>query len=213
MPTDTRAPGPATHHARAAHGGPEGNERLTAITGTILLVLFAVEGVTILRIGRLLYWHYLFGLLLIGPVCLKCCSTLFRFYRYYTGDRAYVRKGPPQPLLRVLGPVVMLSTIGVMGTGIALGLEGYPKAYFGFSLLFLHKASFILWAGAMTIHVLAYLWRLPRLVGADLKPSRGGRVAVAVGGRGLRWSVAGLALGAGLVLAMAGVHLSSTWHH
>jgi hypothetical protein len=213
VPIETRASSRATHHARSAYGGPEGNERLTAITGTILLALFAIEGVTILRIGRLLYWHYLFGFLLLGPVCLKCCSTVYRFFQYYTRDREYVRKGPPQPLLRLLGPIVMLTTIGVFATGVALGVEGYPKAYFGFSLLLLHKGFFILWAGAMTIHVLAYLWRLPRLVGADLKPTRGGRVAVAVGGRGLRWSVAGLALGAGTVLALATVHLSSSWHH
>ena len=112
----------------------------------------------------------------------------------------------------MLGPVVMLTTIGVMGTGVALGLEGSPKVYFGFSLLLLHKASFILWAGAMTIHVLAYLWRLPRLVGADLMPTRGDRAVMAVGGRGLRWSVAGLALGAGTILALALVHLYSNWH-
>lgn len=213
MPTETHAPSPAAHHARPTRGGgPEGNERLTAITGTILLVLFAAEGVTILRVGRLLYWHYFFGLLLIGPICLKICSTLYRFAHYYTGDNEYVRKGPPHPLLRVLGPLVMLSTIAVMGTGIALGLLKQSENLFGFSLLFLHKASFIVWAGAMTIHVLAYLWRLPRLVGADLKPTRGGRAAVAVGGRGLRWSLAALALGAGLILALAGVHLSSAWH-
>ena len=27
----------------------------------------------------------------------------------------------------------------------------------------LHKASFVLWFGAMTVHVLAYVWRLPHL--------------------------------------------------
>ena len=212
MPTETRAPSPSAHHARKTLGaGPEGNERLTAITGAILLALFAAEGVTILSVSRLLYWHYFLGFLLIGPVCLKISSTVYRFSRYYAGDREYVRKGPPQPLLRVLGPFVVLSTLGVMGTGIALGLLKHPKAYFGFSLLFLHKASFILWAGVMAVHVLAYLWRLPRLVGADLKPTRGGRAAVAVGGRGLRWSAAGLALGAGLLLALAGIHLSGAW--
>jgi hypothetical protein len=35
-------------------GTPDGNERLTAMTGTILIVLFAVLGITILRIGQLI---------------------------------------------------------------------------------------------------------------------------------------------------------------
>lgn len=40
-------------------GGPEGNERLAAMTGAVLLILLAVEGYTILRIGRLLTLHKL----------------------------------------------------------------------------------------------------------------------------------------------------------
>ena len=37
----------------AAECGVEGNERLTALTGTVLLAGFAAEGVTILALGRL----------------------------------------------------------------------------------------------------------------------------------------------------------------
>ena len=62
-------------------GGPEGNERLTAATGAVLLVLFAVEGVTILFLGQLLTLHFFIGLLLTGPVGLKIGSTGYRFYR------------------------------------------------------------------------------------------------------------------------------------
>src|SRR2546421_242257 len=36
-------------------GGTDGNERLTAVAGVLLLVLFAVIGVTIIRIGQLLW--------------------------------------------------------------------------------------------------------------------------------------------------------------
>ena len=49
-------------------GGAEGNERLTAMTGLVLLVLLAVEGFTILRLGRLLTLHFFLGMLLLGPV-------------------------------------------------------------------------------------------------------------------------------------------------
>lgn len=38
-------------------GGPEGNEELTTIAGAILIVLLAVLGITIIRIGQLLWLH------------------------------------------------------------------------------------------------------------------------------------------------------------
>jgi hypothetical protein len=194
--------------APARLGGPEGNERLTALTGAALLILFAAEGVTLLRLSRLLYWHYFLGLLLIGPVCLKLCSTIYRFIRYYTRNEPYVRKGPPHPLLRVIGPFIVLSTLAVLGTGVLLGVDRQAEAYFGFSLLFLHKLSFVAWAGLMAVHVLAYLPRLPRLLAADAAPTR---VARAAGGRGLRYGLLVLALGGGLALAAWGAHLSSVW--
>ncbi len=202
----------ATHRpATPARAGAEGNERLTAITGALLLALFAAEGVTILSLRGLLYWHYFIGLLLIGPVCVKIGSTGYRFVRYYTGHSDYVRKGPPAPLLRLLGPFVVLTTVAVMGTGLALGFQG-SSTYHGIPILFLHKASFVCWAGVMTIHVLAYLWRLPALIGADLRSSRAYGAATAVGGRGLRWSLTVVASGAGLAAAAAGAHLAGSWN-
>ena len=74
-----------TSAASPPPGGVAGNERLTALTGVVLLGGFAVEGVTILRIGRLLTLHFFVGMLLIGPVLLKIGSTGYRFARYYTG--------------------------------------------------------------------------------------------------------------------------------
>jgi hypothetical protein len=195
-------PGPAA-------GGPEGNERLTAVTGAVLLVLFAVEGVTILFLGQLLTLHFFIGLLLTGPVCLKIGSTGYRFHRYYTGSPAYRRKGPPAPLLRVLGPLVVATSVAVLGTGVALALLGPGTG--PVPVLFLHKACFICWVAVTAVHVLAYVWRLPRLIGADLRrhPARHGITAPR---RGVRWSLSAVALGAGLVVALAGVHLVSAWN-
>jgi hypothetical protein len=61
--------------ARRAGGGTDGNERLTSITGLVLIVLLLVIDVTILRIGQLISVHLFVGLLLIGPVGLKMAST------------------------------------------------------------------------------------------------------------------------------------------
>ena len=164
---------PASHRrqpARAWTGGAEGNERLTALTGTVLLLLLAAEGVTILRLGRLLTLHFFIGMLLLGPVVLKAGSTIYRFARYYTGSAPYRRKGPPAPLLRLLGPVIIASTAGVFGTGIVLAVAGPVSRQ---PWLFLHKASFVIWFCAMTVHVLAYLPRLPSLLAAESRGAAG----------------------------------------
>ena len=68
-------------------GGVDGNERLTAATAVVLIVLLAALGVTILSIGGLVWWHVLLGMLLIPPVLLKLGSTGWRFMRFYTGAR------------------------------------------------------------------------------------------------------------------------------
>lgn len=175
-------------------GGPPGNEQLTAITGTILLLLFAVIGVTILRIGQLLWVHLFVGVLLVGPVGLKLASTGYRFTRYYTSNPAYRRKGPPHPLMRLLGPFVILTTLGVLITGLLLLLDG-PRSP---GLLRLaHKLTFFAWLPAMGLHVLGHLLELPRALRAVSESERGrrerpgsaGRMLVLVGAM-----VAGLAL-------------------
>jgi hypothetical protein len=52
---------------RARSGGVEGNERLTATAAVALLVLLAIEGVTILSIRSLLSMHVFVGIMLIPP--------------------------------------------------------------------------------------------------------------------------------------------------
>jgi len=141
-----------------------GNERLTATTALVLLVLLAAEGVTILSIRPLLSAHIVIGLLLIPPVTLKLASTGYRFVRYYGGDPAYVAKGPPHIVMRLLAPLLAISTLSVLGTGVGLLVLG-PNRYGNF-LLGLHKASFVVWFVVMSIHVLVYAPRLPRLMAA-----------------------------------------------
>jgi len=189
-------------------GGADGNERLTAATGAVLLVLFAAEGFTILSIHQLITVHFFLGMLLIGPVLLKAAAVCYRFVRYYTGAAEYRRKGPPAPLLRLLGPVVLATSLGVLGTGVMLGVdESAPGPW-----LFLHKACFVLWFGAMTIHVLAYVWRVPGLIGADLFGRRGAaRTRQVLAGRGVRWLLLGGSILAGLVIALTTLHLSVPW--
>src|SRR5579862_3777155 len=98
-PRDERAgalPGPAPALRARLRGGPEGNEQLTAATGVVLVILLSALGITIIKIGQLIWLHLFLGLLLIGPVALKMASTGYRFLLYYGGDTTYRRKGPPE---------------------------------------------------------------------------------------------------------------------
>jgi hypothetical protein len=206
-------------------GGAGGNERLTAMTGTVLLILLAVECFTILRLGRLLTLHVFLGMLLLGPVTLKAGSVIYRFARYYTGSGPYRRKGPPAPLLRVLGPVILLLTVCVFGSGVMLAITG-PSFGPPTGWLMLHRLSFIAWACVITIHVLAYVPRLPRLLAAEARgtalPERGTgghagagrharRVLEVLGGRGTRLALLIASLLCGLVIALLTVHLAGQW--
>ena len=198
--------GNARHRHRRADDadGVAGNERLTAMTGTVLLALFAAEGLTILRLHELLTVHFFLGMLLLGPVALKIGSTGYRFVRYYTGAAPYVRKGPPALPMRLLGPLVMATSLGVLGTGVILAVVGPGDGQW----LFLHKATFVLWFGAMTIHVLVYAPRLPRLLLGGPAP---GHAAAALAGRGTRWLLLAAALAGGVAIAVATLHLAAPW--
>jgi hypothetical protein len=167
----------------------------------VLLVLLAAEGATIPWIRPLLSVHIFLGVILLGPVALKLASTGYRFVRYYAGASEYVQLEPPAPLMRVLvAPVLVLSTATLFGTGVLLLAVPHRGLVLG-----LHKASFIVWFGAMAIHVLAYTFRAAREAFAELGP--GSR------GRGLRLLAVGLAVGVGFVAAVLSYRLADPWFH
>jgi hypothetical protein len=167
-------------------------------------VLLAAEGVTILRIRVLLTPHVFIGMLLVPPVLLKMGSTIWRFARYYLGDPAYRRKGPPLPIFRLIGPVVVVLTLAVFGTGIAL-LVG-PRSWRS-ELLQLHRDTFIVWLAVTAVHVLGHLADTARLAPRDwLRRSRH-----QVDGAGARqWAIAA-SMTLGLILAVVVVPRVGPW--
>jgi hypothetical protein len=187
-----------------AFNSVDSNARLTAAMGLVLLVLLPVEGVTLLSLRSLLPVHMLVGVALIPPIALKLASAGFRFMRYYSGDFAFREAGPPQPAMRFLvAPALVASTVGLLSSGVALMLIEHPSA----AVYTVHKASFIVWFGALGIHVLAYLGRLTKLVLADWPQGRHGEL----GRRGRRRAVAGSLLG-GVVAAAVAAPIVAAWH-
>ena len=180
---------------RPVHDPVEANARLTAGTAVVLLVLLAAEGITILQIHGLISEHVFIGMLLVPPVLVKTGSTVYRFARYYLGAAGFRRKGPPPDLLRLLGPFVVLLTFAVLASGIALLFAG---AALRSQLLFVHKASFVLWLAAMTVHVLGHLLDTARVAPRDWMH----RTRRSVTGAGLRqWTIAA-SLVVGLLLGL-----------
>jgi len=191
--------------AGALTGGVAGNARLTGAAAAALLVLLAAEGATIPFIGQLLGPHIFIGLLLIPPVLLKMGSTGYRFARYYTQAGSYAEKGPPPLGLRALAPGVVLTTLALFGTGVALFVAGPPSE----TLIFAHKLSFFAWVALMTLHVLGHLLELPGLALADWRTS--GNRAARLAGAGPRTLALAAAIAAGLTLALLTFSAAGPW--
>ena len=160
----------------------------------------------------LISWHVAVGALLVPPALLKVASTGWRMGRYYRGDAPYQQAGPPPMALRVLGPLVVLSTLGLLGSGILLIVLGQSAAQqnivsflgFGVGWLTVHQGFFVVWCGATGLHLLGRIVPALRLTvgsdrGRDL-PGKARRLA----------TVAGAAVAAA-VLAVILVQADGSW--
>jgi hypothetical protein len=192
-------------------GGPAGNAALTAWTALVLLVFSVAELLTLFDVHGLLSWHVAIGALLVPPALVKTVSTTWRMARYYTGSPSYKEAGPPPLLLRLLGPLVVISTVGLLGSGVLLVLLGAERSHtslldlLGFRIdwVTVHQGFFVVWAGATGLHVLGRIVPALRLtVAAD-----GG----AVPGAAVRWLLLALMSLAAVALAVALVHADGSW--
>lgn len=185
--------------AGGSETGVESNSRITAASAVVLLVLFFIEGLTLLGVRQHLDIHVFVGMLVMPPVLVKLGSTTWRFVRYYAGSPAYRRKGPPPVILRLLGPALVVVTVLMLASGVAL--VSVPHLG-GSQMLFIHKASFVLWFGAMVIHVLGHLVETARLAPRDFARRTRSQIA---GASARQWLIlASLALGAVLGALMLG---------
>jgi hypothetical protein len=178
-------------------GGTDGNEILTGATALVLTLLLLAEGVTIIRMNGLVGAHMFIGLALIPPVALKLASTGYRFVRYYAGAAAYRSKGPPPLALRLLAPVLVLTTLAIFVTGLVLLADGHKAG----ALLEVHKVSFIVWGVVFAVH---FLWHLPGMLGALRR--------AAAPGAGWRAGLLIAAVGGAVALCLALSHPVDIWH-
>ena len=151
------------------------------------------------------------------PVALvKTGSTGWRVLRYYTGQRDYVAAGPPPLLLRWLGPLVVLTTLGVLGTGlalIALGPQASHRTLFDalgqrVDATTLHQALFIGFAVAVGLHILVRLYPATVLAAGRTGPAGASRHPGGVA----RLTLVAISLLVGAVTAVLVVGASGSWH-
>jgi hypothetical protein len=105
--------------------------------------------------------------------------------------------------MRLLGPLVVLLTVLLFASGVALVIAGRNAN----TVYAVHKASFILWFGAMTIHVVGHLWSIPT-VGVRDWTARD-----RISGSGLRRLVVVAAAVAGIAVAAIVYPLLPAWGH
>ncbi len=205
----------AAHRANPSDGpggGPRGNARLTAWVGLVLLVLFFVEGVTLLALHRLIAVHILVGTLLVPVALLKTATTGWRMLRYYTGSPAYRRAGPPPVVLRLLGPLVVASALAVLGSGLALVALGTNRTFqpllsvgpVQVNALTVHQVSFAAWLVVVGVHVLARTVPALQLTSRRDDPRR-------LPGSFARGAVVLVAIVVGVVAGVTVLHASTSW--
>lgn len=189
-------------------GGVIGNRRLTALFGVVLLVLLAIQVLSAVWFAFLSYniatpggpifglvrpVHFFVGFLLFPLIGVKLATVGYRFARYYTRNRAYHDAGPPRPLLRMIAPLLVLSTVVLFASGVEMWSF---RNQFGIPWIAVHDVSAFTFVALLTVHVVAYTREAQREARADLQnPGTDGAItrrALLTGG-----TVAGLTLAVG----------------
>lgn len=192
---------------RVRRFNPDGNERLTAMVGVLLIVLTVVELATLLfGLQSYLHLHVFVGLVLLPPIAVKLASTGWRFARYYTRAEAYRLKGAPQILMRMLAPLLVLFTVLLFGSGVAMGFAHGSALQIARRI---HGPAAFLWTVTLGLHVLVYAPRALRAIGGDVRA----HTRRTVRGARLRASVATAAAVCGLVVGFATLPVQHDWLH
>jgi hypothetical protein len=186
---------------------PDGNERLTAAVGIILVALTVLElGTLVLGLQTFLHWHVFIGLVLLPPIAVKLASTGWRFARYYTRNEAYRVRGAPQLFMRLLAPLLVLFTLLLFGSGVVMGFAHGHTLQLARRV---HGPAAFLWTVILGIHVLVYTPRALQAVAGDLRARTRRRVANAW----LRAYIVAVAILTGLIVGVATLPVQHDWLH
>jgi len=192
---------------RLLGGGVVGNRRITSIFGVVLLVLLLVQVVSAVWFALLSYnietpggpifsvvqpVHFFVGFLLFPLIGVKLASVGYRFARYYTRNRAYHEAGPPNPVLRMLAPLLVLSTVVLFASGVEMWSF---RNQFGVTWITVHDLSAFAFVALLAVHLAYHTREAQRVARDDLRAREDGAItrrALLAGG-----AVAGITLAVG----------------
>ncbi len=141
--------------------------RLTSLLGMVLFFLLALEGISVPFVGELLTWHVVIGVILIPVMTAKIVVTTYRFVLYYTRSLDFKKAGPPWMPLRIIGPLMVFTTVGLMVSGVVLMVIG-PNSTSVNLWIFIHRAFFIAWFAFTALHVATYVRRAATVSWKDI---------------------------------------------
>lgn len=197
-----------THRAGPADPGVDANRRLTVLTGVLEGVVLSLVVLSGLVFGWSPALHYFLGFAAIPPTLLKLGSTGWRFLGYYARPgSAYRAAGPPSPLPRLLGPVVVVSALAAFVTGVVLFFQGREHG----TAATLHTDSAVVFSFAVLLHVAVHLRTTYEVSLADLRSG----ALVGLRSAGPRRALVAASAVAGLVVAVslvAGYHWTLLRH-
>ncbi len=192
---------------RLLAGGVPGNRALTSTFGVVLLVLLTVQVLSAVWFALLSYnlptpggpifqvvrpVHFFVGFLLFPLIGVKLASTGYRFARYYTRNRAYHDAGAPRPVLRLIAPLLVLSTVVLFASGVEMWSF---RNDFGITWITVHDLSAFAFVALLVVHVAYHTREAQREARHDLWAGENGAItrrALLAGG-----AVAGLTLAVG----------------
>ena len=185
---------------------------MTAWTAFVLLLGSVAELLTLFDVNGLISWHVAVGAVLVPPAVLKTASTGWRMLRYYAGSPPYVDAGPPPLLLRLLGPLVVVATLGLLASGVVLVLIGPARSHDALvdvlgvrvDWVTVHQAFFAAWAVVAGLHLLGRIVPAVRIAFVEEGPT-------VVPGAWLRWAALGAMAVSAVVLAVVLVHADGSW--
>lgn len=153
----------------------DGNSRLTALLGAIVLPLF-VAAWLVGKVGGLplLTTHIVLGLILTAPLAAKLASVSYRMVSYYRGVTAYRRRGRPANHLRLLGGVLGACTLAVLASGLVL-LFGPAPTYSAAKSV--HSVSAWIALLALALHLVGHLPETVRLIAGEARANARTRTA------------------------------------
>ncbi len=142
--------------------------RLSALFGVVLLIIFVAEVMTVPFIAGAVGVHIVIGLVAVPLVLGKLAISTYRFTRFYVGDTDFVEAGPPWLPLRVIAPLLVATTVLVIGSGIELVVAG-PSSFSDTFLGAAHTLLALIWFFLLALHALAYYLRSYHSVKKDFR--------------------------------------------